>query len=526
MAELILPEPSEKQKLFLRDRHKYIGYGGARGGGKSWAVRVKAVLLCLRYPGIKVMIVRKTYPELQENHIIPLCEMLGCYLDGDEKIAEYNDGKKHIVFPNGSRILFRYLENEKDAMRFQGTEVDVLFVDEATQQSESRMEKLRACVRGTNDFPKRIYFTCNPGGEGHAWVKRLFIDRRFREGEEPEEHSFIQALITDNRALMEKNPDYIRQLESLPPKLRDAWLYGNWEIFEGQFFEDFRIEPDLKAALEHGCTLTREELKEQGRWCHVIAPFDLAAGPRRGWSIVRSYDFGYGKPFSCAWWAVDYEGVIYRILELYGCTGTPNEGLRWTPDRQFQEIARIEREHPWLRGRRIEGVADPAIWDASRGESVAETAAQVRGVLRAGGQQAHPRLDAVPLPPAVRRRGAQPHVCVRQLPGVSAHDPAFAVFQNRAGGSGHRAGGPRGGRVALSLHVKAGEAAQRSAEAGADGRSAEKVGATLAVARMQSICRTAAPGMSGNRNIVPPGDHEGRPYEEQAIGEEQQWTKT
>ncbi len=376
MAELILPEPSEKQKLFLRDRHKYIGYGGARGGGKSWAVRVKAVLLCLRYPGIKVMIVRKTYPELQENHIIPLCEMLGCYLDGDEKIAEYNDGKKHISFPNGSRILFRYLENEKDAMRFQGTEVDVLFVDEATQQSESRMEKLRACVRGTNDFPKRIYFTCNPGGEGHGWVKRLFIDRHFREGEEPEEHSFIQALITDNRALMEKNPDYIRQLESLPPKLRDAWLYGNWEIFEGQFFEDFRIEPDLKAAVEHGCTLSREEMKEQGRWCHVIAPFDLAAGPRRGWTILRSYDFGYGKPFSCAWWAVDYEGVIYRILELYGCTGTPNEGLRWTPDRQFQEIARIEREHPWLRGRRIEGVADPAIWDASRGESVAETAAK------------------------------------------------------------------------------------------------------------------------------------------------------
>ena len=371
-----LPQPSEKQKLFLRDRHKYVGYGGARGGGKSWAVRVKAVLLCLRYAGIKVMIVRKTYPELQENHIVPLCEMLGCYLEEDERLALYNDSKKQIAFPNGSRILFRYLENEKDALRFQGTEVDVLFVDEATQQSESRMEKLRACVRGTNDFPKRIYYTCNPGGEGHAWVKRLFIDRRFREGEEPDEHSFIQALVTDNRALMEKNPDYIRQLESLPPKLREAWLHGSWDLFEGQFFEDFHIEPDVKAALAYGCTLSREELKAQGKWCHVIEPFDLNAGPRRGWSIVRSYDFGYGKPFSCAWWAMDFDGVLYRILELYGCTDTPNEGVRWTPDRQFQEIARIEREHPWLKGRRIEGVADPAIWDASRGESVAETAAR------------------------------------------------------------------------------------------------------------------------------------------------------
>lgn len=90
MAELRIPEPSEKQCLFMADRHKYIGYGGARGGGKSWAVRVKAVLLCLRYAGIKVMIIRKTYPELQENHIIPLCEMLGCYADEGERIASYD----------------------------------------------------------------------------------------------------------------------------------------------------------------------------------------------------------------------------------------------------------------------------------------------------------------------------------------------------------------------------------------------------------------------------------------------------
>ena len=369
MAELKLPQPSEKQRQFLLDEHKYVGYGGARGGGKSWAVRVKAVLLCLRYAGIKVMIVRRTYPELRENHILPLCAMLGCYSPEKERIASYNDSLKMISFPNGSRILFRYLENDRDALRFQGSEIDVLFVDEATQQSEERMEKLRACVRGVNDFPKRVYYTCNPGGEGHAWVKRLFIDRRFKEGERPEDHSFIQALVTDNRALMEADPDYIRQLEALPPKLRAAWRYGSWEVFEGQFFEDFRITPDLNAARAAGCELGEEELKKQGRWCHVIEPLDLAAGPRRGWRILRSYDFGYGKPFSCAWWAVDYEGVIYRVLELYGCTGTPNEGLRWTPDRQFEEIARIEREHPWLRGKQIEGVA-------SRGESIADTAAR------------------------------------------------------------------------------------------------------------------------------------------------------
>ena len=370
MAELCLPQPSEKQKLFLRDRHKYVGYGGARGGGKSWAVRVKAVLLCLRYPGIKVMIVRKTYPELQENHIVPLCQMLGCYLDAEERIAVYNDGKKQIAFPNGSRILFRYLENEKDALRFQGTEIDVLFVDEATQQSEERMDKLRACVRGVNNFPKRIYYTMNPGGEGHEWVRRLFIDRRFKPSEDPEEYSFIQSLVTDNKALMKSDPDYIKQLESLPPKLRKAWLEGRWDIFEGQFFEDFRIEPDVTAAVEAGVEEDKDQLLKERRWTHVIEPFDIPDG----WKIYRSFDWGYNKPFSVGWWAVDYDGVVYRILELYGCTDTPNEGVKWIPEQVFGKIQQIEHEHRWLRGKRIYGVADPAIWDAQYGQSIAETA--------------------------------------------------------------------------------------------------------------------------------------------------------
>lgn len=376
MAELIIPAPSEKQREFFLDRHKYVAYGGARGGGKSWAVRIKAVLLCYRYAGIKVMIIRRSYPELRENHIVPLCEMLKVQSDKGQRLATYVDQKKEITFPNGSRILFRYCENDRDSLRFQGTEVDVLFIDEATQQTEERMDRLKACVRGVNDFPKRIYYTCNPGGEGHGWVKRLFIDRQYKDNERAEEYGFIKARVTDNKALMESNPDYIRQLEALPPKLREAWLEGNWDIFEGQFFEDFRLVPDMMAAHNAGCEDERETLAAAGRWTHVIEPFDLNEGERRGWNIVRSYDFGYGKPFSCGWWAIDYDGVMYRILELYGCTETPNEGIRWAPDQQFREIARIEREHPWLRGRRIAGVADPSIWDSSRGESIAETAAK------------------------------------------------------------------------------------------------------------------------------------------------------
>ena len=90
---------------------------------------------------------------------------------------------------------------------------------------------------------------------------------------------------------------------------------------------------------------------------------------------MRSYDFGYNKPFSLGYWAIDYDGILYRIMDVYGCTQTPDEGVKWTPDEQFKHFAEIERTHPWLKGRKIvDSVADPAIWDSSRGESIAETA--------------------------------------------------------------------------------------------------------------------------------------------------------
>lgn len=345
-----LPRPNKKQERFLREKHKVICFGGARGGGKSWVVRVKALKLAMRYPGIKIMIVRCTYPELEANHIRPFCEMV------PQSVAKYNDSKKQMRFINGSVLLFRYCENEKDLNRYQGTEVDVLFIDEATHHEEIVFQKLRACVRGTNDFPKRIYLTCNPGGKGHAWVKRLFIDKAYQKGEKAEDYVFIQSLVTDNKALMKSQPDYIQQLEALPPKLRDAWLLGRWDIFEGQFFEEFINAPNM-----------------QRKRTHVIEPFDIPAS----WKRYRSYDFGYGKPFSCAWWAVDHDGRYYRILELYGCTETPNEGVKWTTDRQFEEIARVEREHPWLKGHNIIGVADPAIFgDGKGGKSTADVAAE------------------------------------------------------------------------------------------------------------------------------------------------------
>ena len=226
-----LPTPSPKQELFLLDKHRNVAFGGARGGGKSFAVRLKAVLLCLKHSGIKVMIVRKSFPELTANHIKPLKELLK--IGTKDSVAKYNDSKKEIKFRNGSEILFRYCDTEKDVDRYQGTEVDILFLDEATQLSEEQIKKICACVRGVNSFPKRIYLTCNPGGKGHGYIKRLFIDKVYERGEHPEDYSFIQSLVTDNKALMESDPEYIKQLEALPEKLRKAWLEGRWDVFEG-----------------------------------------------------------------------------------------------------------------------------------------------------------------------------------------------------------------------------------------------------------------------------------------------------
>lgn len=167
--QIKFPPPSEKQKEFLMDRHKHIGYGGARGGGKSHAVRMKAVGLGFRFPGIKMAIVRRTYPELMKNHVEPLKKILNVgHQDKNKRAAVYNKTERVMTLLNGSTISFMYCDNERQLERFQGLEIDVLFIDEATQYDELWLQKMVACVRGVNGFPKRVYYTCNPGGRGHA----------------------------------------------------------------------------------------------------------------------------------------------------------------------------------------------------------------------------------------------------------------------------------------------------------------------------------------------------------------------
>ena len=344
---LNIPDPNEKQKLFLSAKVKHVGYGGARGGGKSWAVRTKAKLLALRYPGIKQLIVRRTYKELTGNHInILRAETLG--------IAKYNSTDKVLKFANGSTIEFMYCARNSDLDALQGQEYDVIYLDKATQLSEYQMKAITACCRGVNDFPKRIYYTCNPGGQGHAYVKRIFIDKRYLASENPGDYEFIQALVDDNTALMEAQPDYVAQLDALPEKLREAWRFGRWDVFEGQVFAEFVDDP------EH----YRDRVQT-----HVIEPFKIPDS----WKIYRGFDWGYAKPFSVGWYAVDHDNVMYRFREMYGCTGEADRGVEWTVQRVANEIRRIEETDAQLKGRQITGIADPAIWQEDGGESIAET---------------------------------------------------------------------------------------------------------------------------------------------------------
>ena len=147
-----------KQLLFFKSECRYTMYGGSRGGGKSYAVQRKASLLALEYPGIKIMIVRRTLPELRENHVLPLQDLLN-------GVAKYKDSEKCFIFPNGSRIKLGYCEHEGDVLQYQGQEWDILFIDEATHLTEYQYQRLTEIIRGTNGFPKRMYLTCNPGSD-------------------------------------------------------------------------------------------------------------------------------------------------------------------------------------------------------------------------------------------------------------------------------------------------------------------------------------------------------------------------
>ncbi len=277
--EFDLSQMSQKQERFFMSRKRFIGYGGARGGGKSWAVRHKAVLLAMKYPGIKILILRRTYRDLERNHVRELVPML-------KGIAKYYAQDKYFRFDNGSIIEMGYCAAESDVLQYQGVEYDVIFIDEATQFTWEMFTKIYPSARGANDFPHRLYLTFNPGGVGHEWVKRLFIVKRYIGDEDPDEYDFIFANVYDNKVLQEKDPDYVKMLNALPDGLREAWRDGNWNMLAGRYFKEFDYN------------------------IHVIEPFEIP----KHWTRYRAIDYGLDC-LACVWAAVDELGNYYIYRE-------------------------------------------------------------------------------------------------------------------------------------------------------------------------------------------------------------------
>lgn len=279
-----------KQALFFQSRSLYTCYGGARGGGKSWAIRAKAVGGAITWPGIRILIIRRTYPELQQNHIEPIIKMV------PQTVGSYNGSLRTMYFTNGSIIKFGHAQSF-DAIdtEYRGQEYDWIFLDEATQFTEQEFRTLGGCLRGVNEIPKRFYLTCNPGGVGHRWVKRLFIDRDFKtdspnpeENENPDDYNFIFATVEDNTALMSSKGGeaYKQMLSALPEKLRQAHRYGDWNALSGCYFDEF----------------------SEGR--HTCHSFQIP----NEWVRYRSFDYGLDM-FACYWIAVEpntERAYVYR----------------------------------------------------------------------------------------------------------------------------------------------------------------------------------------------------------------------
>lgn len=387
--------PQEKQREFMSRLEDEALYGGAAGGGKSDCALAEA-LRQVHIPHYRGLILRKTYPQLSElidrSHEI--------YLPSNPD-AVYNESKHVWTFPSGAKIYFGSLAHPSDKYNYQGKRYDFIDFDELTQFTFDEYSYLFSRNR-PNGKNIRCYIRAqaNPGGVGHGWVKERFITPAppmttiwervkiiFPDGSEQirkKSRIFVPSTVFDNKILINNDPSYLTRLASLPEKERAALLYGDWNSFSGQVFSEWR---------------DNIEGYDDGINTHVIRPFKIPPE----WRIFRGFDWGYSRPFSVGWYAVDREGKMYRIRELYGCNGTPNEGVRWDAAKIAREIKRIEFEDENLHGKQVFGVADPAIFQKNGGESIGEIM-EKSGVYFdrgdnsriAGKQQIHNRLAFLP----------------------------------------------------------------------------------------------------------------------------------
>lgn len=357
-------QPQPAQVRFLCRPEYEALYGGAAGGGKSEALVMEAVRQ-VHIPHYRALILRKTYPELSE--------LIGKSLSYYPRAfpgARFNETKHRWTFPSGATVEFGAMHRTADKLKYQGRTWDFIAFDELThftwEEYSYLFSRNRPIGPGTRVY---IRSTANPGGVGHGWVKDRFItaapagtrivaemDVKNPDGsisKVKRDRVFIPASVYDNKILLSNDPNYIASLSLLPDAERRALLEGDWDSFSGQVFREWTDDPTHY---------------DDRKGSHVIRPF--AVPPE--WPVYRGFDWGYSRPFSVGWWAIDHDGCMYRVRELYGCTSEPNTGVKWTPEQLARRIREIEKDDPNLAGRRIHGIADPAIWDGSGGESIAD----------------------------------------------------------------------------------------------------------------------------------------------------------
>lgn len=361
--ENILWRPQKRQAEFMKRAEYEVLYGGAAGGGKSDALLCEA-LRQVNIPHYRGLILRKTYPQLSELVDRSRTLYLGAFPS-----AKYNSSGHFWTFPSGAKIYFGTMQYTKDRQNYQGKRYDFIGFDELTHFTFDEYSYMFSRSRPSGEGT-RVYIraTANPGGIGHAWVKERFITpappstpiREFYETVAPDgsvlrqsrERIFIPASVFDNEELLKLDPNYLANLSMLPASEKAALLYGSWDSFDGQVFPEFKNDP----------AHYKDHL-----FTHVIEPFSVP----KSWPIYRGFDFGFSRPFSVGWFTIDPEGRIYHIREYYGSDGIPNMGIRLEPHQIAKNIREIESSDENLKGHKIIGVADPSIYDESRGESIA-----------------------------------------------------------------------------------------------------------------------------------------------------------
>jgi len=323
------------QTDFLAASEKDVLYGGAAGGGKSFAMLIDP----LRYCHIKehrALILRRSMPELRE-----LIDKSRELYPKAFKGAKFREVEKLWNFPSGAKIEFGFLEKDADVYRYQGQAYSWIGFDEITHlPTEFGWNYLASRLRTTNpNLETYLRCTANPGGVGAQWVKKRYIEasepNKTFKGKDGLTRKFIPALLQDNPYLAEDG-EYERMLQSLPAVQRRQLLEGNWDVAEGAAFAEFT--PDV----------------------HVITPFELPAW----WERVKGIDYGYAAESCCLWGAIDPDDktiIIYRELYRKGLTG---EALADT-------ITQMEENEV----KSIPGVLDTAAWARTgyTGPTIGET---------------------------------------------------------------------------------------------------------------------------------------------------------